>query len=646
MTLKAFSTLTIKSIGDDGIIRGTASTPSPDRSDDIVEPKGAQFTLPIPLLWQHNAGDPIGEVIEATVTDKGIEVTAKIALGVTAEIDRYWQLIKAGLVRGFSIGFRGLSGEPIEGSWGMRFLKWEWLELSCVTVPANAEATIATVKHYAGQPAATGTGQLADPPGVSGRKSQSSGDPMKTIAQQIAAMEAKRAANAARMSAIMQKSIDEGRQTDAGEQEEFDGLQVEIEGVDADLTRLRQLQKAQISTATPVAGATTAAAGTARAGSVVAAQAKAAALPAGIAAARLIKVKHVARKQGLSRIEVARGMYGENSDIYGLVSKAVIAPGATVAGNWAADMVLTEGGAFADFLEFLRPQTIIGKLGTGGLPGLRRVPFNTALGIQSAGGTAYWVGEGKPKPLTKMEFDRTGLSPMKVATIAVTTEELLQNAALAADAKVRDDLARAVIARIDRTFIDPALAGVAGISPASVTNGVTPHVSVGNDAASIREDARASMIGFVAAENTLSSGVWIMSAGTALALSLMRNPLGAKEFPDMTLQGGVFEGLPVVVSNHLASGSVALISAEDIYLGDDGGLQIDMSSEASLEMLDGALGQDGLAGEGAELVSLWQNNMVAFRAERTISWKKARANAVALISQVAWGQPVTPPVGG
>ena len=79
---KAYSTLKVKAVtdnGDERIITGIASTPTPDRDDDIIEPSGAKFALPIPLLWQHNHNQPIGEVTEARITDAGIEITAKIA---------------------------------------------------------------------------------------------------------------------------------------------------------------------------------------------------------------------------------------------------------------------------------------------------------------------------------------------------------------------------------------------------------------------------------------------------------------------------------------------------------------------------------------------------------------------------------------
>ncbi len=62
-----------------GLLKGIATTPTPDRVDDVVEPKGAEFTLPVPFLWQHDKRQPIGNVIEANVSDDGIAVKFKLA---------------------------------------------------------------------------------------------------------------------------------------------------------------------------------------------------------------------------------------------------------------------------------------------------------------------------------------------------------------------------------------------------------------------------------------------------------------------------------------------------------------------------------------------------------------------------------------
>jgi HK97 family phage prohead protease len=148
--IKSWSTLTIKSLDEEQrILRGIASTPSTDRTGDIVEPKGAKFDLPIPLLSQHDHASPIGHVTAAIITDKGIEIEAHIpkesGLGY---VEKAWMQIKAGLVRGLSIGFRALKSEPIKGTNGIRFKEWSWLELSAVTIPANAEASITAIKSF------------------------------------------------------------------------------------------------------------------------------------------------------------------------------------------------------------------------------------------------------------------------------------------------------------------------------------------------------------------------------------------------------------------------------------------------------------------------------------------------------------------
>src|SRR5262245_42009158 len=179
---------------------GMATTPAPDRMQDVVEPEGAQFKLPLALLWQHDAKQPIGHVTHAKITKAGIEIIAKIAKGITAEIDRAWSLIKAGLVPGLSIGFKPIDVEPVDKKnpfGGMRFTKWDWLELSAVTIPANAEATIATVKSIdAALLAAPGQAKPRSvvrltPPGASGqtqRKSAQEGT-MKTYVEQITALD-------------------------------------------------------------------------------------------------------------------------------------------------------------------------------------------------------------------------------------------------------------------------------------------------------------------------------------------------------------------------------------------------------------------------------------------------------------------------
>jgi len=69
-------------------------------------------------------------------------------------------------------------------------------------------------------------------------------------------------------------------------------------------------------------------------------------------------------------------------------------------------------------------------------------------------------------------------------------------------------------------------------------------------------------------------------------------------------------------------------------------VMVDMSREASLQMLDNPT-NNSATGTATSMVSMFQTNSVAFRAERTLNWAKRRASAVAVLSGVNWGVPST-----
>lgn len=175
---RMYSVLDVKSVEDESrIIRGVATTPTPDRVGDIVEPLGVSFKNPMPLLWHHNADKPVGTVTFDKPTKGGITFEAKLAAidepgTLKDRIDEAWQSVKAGLVRAVSIGFRSLEHAFIEGTGGVRFMKSEVMELSLVTIPANAEAVISSVKQFdIGVPPITEIPQ-DDPPAATGKQAR------------------------------------------------------------------------------------------------------------------------------------------------------------------------------------------------------------------------------------------------------------------------------------------------------------------------------------------------------------------------------------------------------------------------------------------------------------------------------------------
>lgn len=424
----------------------------------------------------------------------------------------------------------------------------------------------------------------------------------------------------------MSKAFDEGRTLDAEEEEKYDEVTSEIKSVDSHLARLRDMESAKAATAQPVQKA---ASGTVvnttdtRAPAVIHVEKP---LEKGIAFARFAKSLAAANGSRTEALEIAKRQYPRDAKLHHVL-KAAVGAGTTTDPQWAGSLVEYQEYA-QDFVEFLRPQTIIGRFGQGNIPALRQVPFNIRIPAQTSGGSASWVGQGKAKPLTRFDFESITFGFSKVAAIAVLTDELIRFSNPAADALVRNSLAEAVIARLDADFVNPAKAEVANVSPASITNGAQQIPSSGSP----DTDSTNAFQVFIDAGLQPTGGVWLMSSTTALALSKRKNALGQKEYPDMTMFGGTFEGLPAIVSQYVGN-LLVLVNAPDIYLADDGGVAVDMSREASLEMESEPTG-DSVTPTPTEMVSMFQTNSVAIRAERWINWKRRRTAAVAVITGV------------
>ncbi len=651
---RAYAQLVIKAADGDGAKRtftGIASTPSPDRAGDIVLPKGAIFKLPIALLWQHRPDAPIGWVTEAKVTAAGIEIKGEVADipedgALKDRITEAWQSMKYGLVRGLSIGFNPIKSARIEGTYSYEFLEWEWLELSAVTIPANSDASIQSIKSIADtQRAASGTKPggavvLKNNPGASGKiPTTPKGTTVKTIAEQITSFEAKRATSADRMTAIMSKSADEGRTLDEMETEEYDSLETEVRAVDAHIVRLKAHEAATISKATPITKAVAAdpgAASAARGGHQVITVTSNA--EKGIAFTRYVKALAMARGNltGALAMAEANKHWQETTPQVINVLKAAVAGGDTTSSGWASQLVYNQNMA-GEFIELLRPLTIVGKM-----TGLTKVPFNVRMSGQDSGSTAYWVGQGKPVPVSKANFLEVTLGIAKAAGLIVLTEELVRSSDPSAELLMRNDLTKTIATFQDVQFVDPNVIAVANVSPASITSGVTAVTPTGTTAAHLRADVQTLFGTYIENNMDPSGAVWIMDPTMALAISLMRTALDQPEFPGLTMMGGTFFGLPVIVSNSAnipgSPGSghmIILANAPDILLADDGQVTIDASREASIEMLDNPT-NSAAAGTATTMVSMFQTNSVAIRAVRFMNWKKRRSTAVVFIKEAAY----------
>jgi len=460
---------------------------------------------------------------------------------------------------------------------------------------------------------------------------------MKTFAEQIAALKATRQEKFDEMKGVAQKSVDQARSMDTDEQEQFDTLESEIKRLDDDIARLSKLADMDRATAKVVDDTdkreSPATGGAQRLPVQVKNTQK---LEKGIRFARYAMCLASAKGDIHTAKSIAENRYRDDDVING-VMKAAVSAGTTTDPSWAGPLV-AHNELTSDFIEYLRPRTIIGRFGRDGIPALRPVPFNVHIKGQTAGGTAGWVGEGAAKPVTSFGYNDIYLGWAKVAAISVITEELARFSSPGAEGLVRDGLADAVIARIDADFVDPGKeAGTgASASPASITHGATSIASTATDADDVRKEIANLWQEADTTNLPTASAVYITDVRTVRALSLMRNPLGQREFPEVNMAGGMLEGIPVIVSNYVPNASTGstfiLAFASEIMLADDNLVTLSASREASIAM-------DTQPKEGSgNLVSMFQTNSIALRAERYINWAKRRDSAVAYLKDVNWGQ--------
>jgi uncharacterized protein len=139
--------LKIKSVDETGRFSGLGAVfGNIDQGGDRIV-KGAftrtlQASKTLPLLWQHKSDEPIGSV-QCSETTQGLQVEGQLLLSdPTAQ--KAYQFLKAGVIKGLSIGFEAKRADFVGDVRELQEIKL--YELSVVTFPMNESATVTSVK--------------------------------------------------------------------------------------------------------------------------------------------------------------------------------------------------------------------------------------------------------------------------------------------------------------------------------------------------------------------------------------------------------------------------------------------------------------------------------------------------------------------
>lgn len=291
--------------------------------------------------------------------------------------------------------------------------------------------------------------------------------------------------------------------------------------------------------------------------------------------------------------------------VLSILSKAAIGGAVSTDGNFG-EVLVDIAVAQSAFFGSLRNRSVFFRMLD---QGFRRVPLRTHLGLVSASATAYVVGEGALKPLSRMTLSNPALTPKKVAAIIVTTDAVAADTSAAGQSLITQELRGAVADTTDEAFF-------AAIMPGAPS---TPSAGAGSDAMA------ADLKVLLDAVNVSGGGslFWAMAVDVGNRAALVNDGKGG-----MSPLGGEFINLPALVSSTIPAGTLRLVNAAAVAANADA-INIEVSNQVDLLMRDDPEG-------AAALTSMFQTGSVALKAEVSFAAEKTRADAVAEITGIEW----------
>lgn len=457
------------------------------------------------------------------------------------------------------------------------------------------------------------------------------------VQTRISDLEATRATKAERMSQINSSAANEQRTKTEDERKEFDALKSDIERLDADLADERVLLEVQSKTSTPVNGRDSVNGSRARDGVT---RINGTNRPKGHGFSCIIQALASAHIAKMDPAVLARRAWPDWPEIAkeiefmqwqrangGDIHKAAAGAATTTSTSWAGPLAQIMPST-TEFIELLRPQTILGRI-SGFVP----VPWNTRVPRQDSAGAANWVGEGVSKPVTVMSFSSVDFPLYTMSKICALQKQLVAISNPSALPIVQREMLRQLIEFSDTQLLLSTVALSAGVNPASLTNGVTGTAASGTAEANMRQDLRALLASFSAANYPLTEVVLVTSEDIMFRLATAVNSLGARSFPDLGITGGSIFGVPAVASNSVTEEQIVGIHAPSVLVGSDNQLEVSISEEATLQMDDAPTSPPTSA---TVLESLWQTNRIGIRVEQFQGWLKSRTTAVNRIHTIAY----------
>jgi HK97 family phage major capsid protein/HK97 family phage prohead protease len=622
-------------------------------------------------FFNHDKNFPIGTWENVRVEAGKLIGKLKLAEeGTSARIDEIIRLIRQGILKAVSVGFRAI-GNPEQRSGFPHLKKVQLLEASIVGVGSNPNALMLaralgtspeTIRTVFGEQAAASSADGKG--GHNGEKADNSVSrktiKMETITQRIEDAQKKVTELRDALNAHLADSGSEPDEAAITVREELTGkvaaAQRNLESLEEAERQLaaRTVQTRQTSGEQDRSGTQTSRKPFAQ----VANKPK----PADYVIRTLVGLvdchRAAKRHEPLSLMQAIANRYGEDgkiddeSRIVAAVAtrgeeqsveqvlfqiRAASAPATTTTSGWASQLVET---SFSGFMELLMPASVYPGLSARGL----RMNFGRAgvISIPTRSATptiaGSFVGEGNPIPVRQAAFTAQTFTPKKMAVISGLTREIAEHSTPALEGLIRNAIQEDTSVALDTILLDATAASA--VRPAGIRNGVSvTTATAGGGFAALVGDLKALVGALITASNgNLRAPVWIMNPIQALSIAVTQNAGGDFPFAG-DINGGTFQGYPVIQSSTVTAGMMILIDAADFVAIEGAAPRFDVSDNATLHFEDTTPLAIGTAGSPATVAapvrSLWQTDSMAIRMIMDVNWGLRRA-ALAWTQSVTW----------
>jgi HK97 family phage prohead protease len=645
-----------------------------DRFGDTIDPDGWQLDnfLKNPIaLFNHNPNFIVGNWENLHVKNGGLRGHLRLAdEGTSDRIDEIRKLVKAGILKAVSVGFRELEASQRKGAdgrfTGYDYTKQDLVETSLVSVPANPNALMVarslsispqTMKRvFAGQ--GRRNMRLLSRSGISGgqaerqQRNNERGATM-SLSQRITDLQEQIVARKDALRMHLEKQ-DDTNVSDADL--EFTGnLNADIARMEKQHMALVDSEKLVGESLSPVPKGRALAPypknGGGTGGGNGAHEIEAPMVMRGGRRKDLEPLDYMARAGAVLFASKIWGAPAEATmqKIYGdddatrmacdLVLRAASAPAITTVAGWAAELVHQ---IYTDPMPLLMPAAVATRLAAKGLTlsfgRAGRIIIPTRSRTPTLAGS--FVGEGQAIPVRQGAFTSQTLTPKKVAVISTYTKEMDEFSIPAIEGIIREAIQVDTTVAVDTILLDANPA--TSIRPPGLLNGVAAlTASVGPGLPAVIGDIK--LLYSTLAINTygnVRSPVWLLNPEEVQSASLASAPnTGIFPFRDEVARG-TLNNIPFIESAVVPLKTVILIDAADFVVVGAEGARMDLSDTATLHMEDTSP-LDLVSGGSPAVVaapqrSLFQTDSLALRLVMRLNWVQRRPGTIVWTQSVAW----------